>query len=532
MLNTGRVVAAGSRLFPISMPVRLDAWFSPRLERALVYAPASVYSRFAAAMFLYPLLLQSFSLVLLPQSIALFVASMLVVIETLPLTFLYFGASRRRRQVEAELPFIAMLFFILSHETFPNLPDAFARIEELGPGVFPGFSVEAQTLRRNLTYKTGSEASVVEETFADHPSMQFREFIHGYNTALVTGRDAHDFVRDESERMLDLLEARWKAFSNQVASITEVSFVVLAIFPIGMQMIAGAFLSGSSEALLLLTIVLLLGVTSGILAWMDGIQPVLYDARYPVRTVILGGVLLSASLSLYVLGVLSAVTASFAILLVSVAYVIHSRTFFVRLQKGEKETAAMLHDLAEETRAGVNLPTALSRLEDQSQRFESLDAPISTFVTLLDLGRPPKEAQRRIVHSSWLVKVSFALLAISFETGCGYEQLDKLSLSFRRIHDAKRSIQSSVLPFAVLGASVPVISVASYWFLGSIQGFDSLLPGLSATGSSWGVSLSIIATSVLTGFMVSKAYSFSLRSLVAVPPIMLTALVSFILFGL
>jgi hypothetical protein len=149
----------------------------------------------------------------------------------------------------------------------------------------------------------------------------------------------------------------------------------------------------------------------------------------------------------------------------------------------------------------------------------------------LSLGKSPRQAQHGVRHPSWLVRVSFGLLAVSLETGSGYEQLDRLSLSFRRMWDAKRSIQSSVLPFAVLGAAVPVISVAGYWFLSNMQGLSLLVPGLSLSGGPISIMASVMATSVLTGFIVSKAYSFSFRSLVGVPPILVAALASFFFFG-
>jgi hypothetical protein len=175
--------------------------------------------------------------------------------------------------------------------------------------------------------------------------------------------------------------------------------------------------------------------------------------------------------------------------------------------------------------------TGKKKQRDGSSRYPSLRDAISTFARLLSLGNSPKAAQRRVLHPSWLVKASFGLLAVSFETGCGYEQLEKLSLSFRRICDARRSIQSSVLPFAVLGASVPVISIASYWFLNNMQGLSFLVPGLTFQSGSISTVVSVIATSILTGFMVSKAYSLSFRSLVGVPPILIAAFFSFLFFG-
>jgi hypothetical protein len=316
-----------------------------------------------------------------------------------------------------------------------------------------------------------------------------------------------------------------------VSSVTEVAFICLAIFPIGVQMIAGALLSESSSDLLLASMALLVLVTLALLLWLDNAQPSFHDERYPLARVGLTSLALCGSVLLYLARVLTPVEAALLGFAASTAFVLSSRAFFHELREGEEEVVGMLHDLAEEARSGVSLPAALSRLQEDSFRYPSLSASISTFVRLLSLGRPPKQAQRRVMHPSWLVKVSFGLLAVSFETGSGYEQLDKLSLSFRRVCDARRSIQSSVLPFAVLGASVPVISIASYWFLSNMQGFSLLVPGVSFSGGSLSIGVSVIATSIMTGFIVSKAYSSSFRSLVGIPPILITALISMLLFG-
>ena len=434
--------------------------------------------------------------------------------------------------MEAELPFIAMLVYVLSHESFPSLRYAFEKIEGLGRDVFPAFHEESLALARNLTYQTGSEQSTTEATFDSNPSDLCREFIHGYLRTLSSGSDVHGFVKAESERLTGILEERWRSYSGMVSSVTEVAFMFLAIFPIGMQMIAGALLNESSAELLMSSLLLLVVVTGAILLWLDYAQPSLHDSRFPLSWVVVAAGTLCALIALYLLGVLGPTETALLALVASSAFVFFSRRFFKELRAGEREVVRMLHDLAEEARSGVSLPDALARLEDRASRYTSLGDAISTFTKALSLGQTPRLAQHRVRHPSWLVRVSFGLLAVSFETGSGYEQLDKLSLSFSRISDARRTIQSSVLPFAVLGSSVPAISVASYWFLSNMQGFSFLVPGLSLASGTLSVGVSVIASSILTGFIVSKAYSFSFRSLVGIPPILVTALLAFLFFGL
>ena len=149
---------------------------------------------------------------------------------------------------------------------------------------------------------------------------------------------------------------------------------------------------------------------------------------------------------------------------------------------GHDGVIGVIHDLAEESKAGASLPVALSRVMRYSARLPSTRESLRTFSVLLDLGYDPVAAQRRITHGSWLVKVSMSILAVAFQTGGGYELLDKLSVSFRRISDARRSLSVSILPFAVLGVFVPLISGAAVWFLSGIGSLGSFLPNLAAPG--------------------------------------------------
>jgi flagellar protein FlaJ len=540
------LVIAVARLFPFEAPPAVASYFSRKLEPALLFAAPPMYARFASACLLCPVLPEAFvSLALLdphllspaPTTVAVLLMSVLllfVLVQLLPFLLIFHRTSRRRRAIESELPFIAMLLYVLSHQSFPNIRDAFAKIGELGKDVFPAFNVESQALNRNLAYGRSSDLQTIENTFASNPSGQFREFIHGYLTTLGSGRDVHEFVREEANRLTSLLEEKWKAFTGMISTMTEVAFIFLAVFPIGMQMIAELSADASTSDMLVLSIFSLAIITIFLLLWMDYAQPALHDRKYSARVTMLAILTMGAGVCLYAERLIDPVETLLLGVVASSAYIGLSHGFFASLRAGETEIAGMLHDLAEDTRSGVTLPVALSHLQEESSRFPSLSGPISAFARMLSLGQSPKSAQKNVVHPSWLVKASFGLLALSVETGSGYEQLERLSLSFRRICDARRSIQSAVLPFAVLGAMVPVISVASYWFLSNMQGFSSLLPGLSFQGGglSVGVGVSVIATSILTGIIVSKAYSSSFRSLVGIPPILITALISILVFGL
>lgn len=531
MSRTERTVDLFSKLFPFDPPVWLANFLKPRLEAALLFVPPSSFAKFAMTSAVLPMVGEILAMAKFPQQFFLLTIALLLPVQVFPWLLLAYRRSWRRRSVEGELPFVAMLLFILSHESFANLPDAFKRIEQLGPETFPAFFAEAQNLAKNLAYGTGPELDATEETFRYHPDPQLRELIHGYLTTLVTGRDVHEFVREESERLLAVQEERWRSFSGLLSTMTEVSFIFLAVFPVGIQMIAGTFSAGSGSALLLVSMISLSLVAFALLLWMDLTQPLSHDQRYPPRLLFALLLAIFATLGVYYAGLIDPVEATALALALFLAYATHARGFFVTLKAGEKEAATMLHDLAELARAGMELPAAMARLLERPDGFPSVRESLSTFSRMLSLGQPPLVAMKRVHHPSWLVRVSFALLATTFETGGGYEQLDKLSLSFRRVSDSRRSIQASVLPFAFLAVAVPAISAASLWFLRSMQSLGPGLPFFAIQGGTNGAGGSILATSILTGLLVSKAYSQSLRNLWGVPPVLLSALLSFLFFG-
>ena len=458
------------------------------------------------------------------------VASLLVVAST-PIIFVSMRAQARRRSVDGELPFFAMLLYILSHGSSVSLASAFEKAEQLGDDVFPATAQESGRLRRNLAYSGEPEQATIERTFKNHPSRSLRELVHGYQTALSSGRDTHEFAREEAERLLGVQEDGWRSFSSALSSITEVSFIFLAIFPVGMQMVAGGFTGGRSSGLLAISTGALALVAFALLIWMDSSQPVSRDASLPTSRLV---ALLASSfavIAMYYLQLIVVYEAATALLALSSAYVFSSGGFFRTLGAGEREAAGMLHDLAEMTRSGVELPRALPALLDDPGSVAALRGPLATFAFQLSLGRTPVAAQKMISHPSWLVKVSFALLAVAFETGGGFEQLERLSSSLSRVTDSKSSARASVLPYAALGVAVPALSAASFWFLRNMlalsPGFQLFAVQITGTGAGG----SILACTVLTGILVSKAHSQTVKNAAGLPPLIASALISLLLFG-
>ena len=118
---------------------------------------------------------------------------------------------------------------------------------------------------------------VAEKAFAGHPSARVRAFVQGFLKTLATGKDISEFVRQETSSSIQKLEQAWSAFSVSVGSLAEVTFILLALFPVGLEMV-GATVSGFTSSFLFLASFALLAVAAVVfLVLTDSIQPVVYD---------------------------------------------------------------------------------------------------------------------------------------------------------------------------------------------------------------------------------------------------------------
>ncbi len=468
---------------------------------------------------------------LLPVPKSLLLIASLAVVQAIPFLVPAAMSHSRRRGVEAELPFFLIALSIFSRASTPSIDDGLRRVAALGDGAFPELRKEAAMVERDLTFVPGPPPSVVEANLGVHPSGKIREFVHGFTTTLTTGKSITEFVEGEALRQVELLEAKWKGFSESVGSLAEVSLMVLALFPVGLDMIAAAIPGVDSSEILILSLGLLSLFSVVLLVLMDSAQPVQHNATPGVLPLAMILVSWSVSTSLYMLGLVPMVVSLAIPLAVSALGFLRTREVFGRIRSGEAEVSRLLHDLAEESKAGVSLPEALGKVSAAGSEFDSIREPLSTFQQSIMLGEGPDEAQRRIVHPSWLVRLSFGMLSVAFATGAGFEQLERLSTFFRRLSDARRNAARSVLPFVMIGVIVPAISVSSMSFLsGFAQGGVPFLPSFTRVSESY-ILVSISAVALLTGLLLSKLFTQTARHSLAVPVLLASTLVSLLAFG-
>jgi len=506
--------------------------FSSLLASARMYVSPRLYSRFSVSLFVYPALGEALALVLLPPVQAALVLASLAILQLLPLLVPLVLSGSRRRSVEAEMPFFLIALSIMSRDTSPSIDDGLRRVAALGDKVFPALASESAMLERDLTFLPGSPTEVLQRAFQDNPSRSLRDFVHSFTTTLTTGKSVGEFVEEESQREVGLMESSWKGFSESVGSLAEVSLMVLALFPVGVEMIAAAIPGFASSLMLLVSMGLLAGFSAVLLLLLESVQPVTHNAVPSSSYILLTLATWALCTILYYERVVPVAVSLLVPLAVSILGFLRTRGCYDRIRRGDREISLLLHDLAEESKAGVSLPEALAKVTSGGHRFESIGGPLSAFHHSIMLGATPAEAQKTISHPSWLVRLSFGLLSVAFATGAGFEQLERLSSFFRRVADARRNASRSLLPFVLVGVIVPVISVASMNFLGGFNagGGIPFLPSFSEVSQSY-VLISISAVAMLTGLLLSKLFTQTSRHGVAIPLLMLSTLVSLLVFG-
>jgi archaellum biogenesis protein FlaJ (TadC family) len=505
----------------------------PLLSSASVFVSPRAYSRFVVSVLTFGALGEALALLLLPTERAVLIVGALAAVQAMPVAILYSRANSRRRAADAELPFFLMTLSVFVNEANPTIQEGFRRVASIGARVFPAFAREGELLERDDAFVPGSPMGVAEKAFARHPSARVRAFVQGFLKTLGTGKDISDFVRQETSFQMQKLEHSWSSFSSSVGSLAEVTFILLALFPVGLEMI-GAAVSGFSTSFLFLASFALLAVMAAIfLLLTDSMQPVVYDR--PPSAIWLAASLLGWSLSTvaFAAGVFGSREYVLAALCVSLFGFYETRRHYSRTRKGEEEVGAMLHDLAEQSKAGVSLPEALSKLSLQAGTFSSIREPVLAFYQATRLGLTPVEAQRRVAHPSWLVRLGFGILSVAFETGAGFEHLEELSSLFRRVAEARKSVTQSMIPFVLIGAIVPVISVAAITFLAGFaqQSVPIGLPLFAVQASKTSLILSVSIVSVLSGVLLSKLLTQTVRHQLALPILMASTLVSLLAFG-
>jgi hypothetical protein len=451
-----------------------------------------------------------------------------LLISLLPIALPKLIVETRKLTVESEFPFFLLLAYILSFRGGPHIEGTFDVIYRAGESNFKALSREGRILERSLYYTPGNRLDIIEKTLGSVPSRTFSSFIHNYMTTLRSGGKISSFLLNEASMSLNSLISRWDSFVKGSSTLLEVSFVFLAILPIGLEVLYST-ISVSEQTYLILTTTSLLLASVATLTIFEISQPRLADERYPAYAAFFLISALAFLVSLSMNGLLSLRLLFLISLFISLVYLFFSHRFFSLIYRGEEEAALFLHRVSEYSKAGTP-PVKILQEVNLSKEFHAIRRSLIIFMNLLVTGSKPVDAVKKIRFPSWLVRYSFLLAAVAFEVGAGYEQIERAYSLFKSIASSKRLVRSSTIPFLLTGCIIPPLSLFGVWFLSRIKG--SIFQFAVGSFSIVSAVLAVYMVSVAIGIILSKFYSLSIRSMYALPLTFLSMTVGMIILGI
>ncbi|MEM3993739.1 MAG: hypothetical protein QXW93_05990, partial [Desulfurococcaceae archaeon] len=193
-------------------------------------------------------LFNKLELLLLLTTLACFTIT--VFLYYMPVILIKSWSAQRKTAVEIELPYLLILFRVLSSLRLP-IYDIFSVIEE--SNALKAWSREIALARKISTFSPASLISAVDLVCENHPSQKVRELFRRVVMAAMTMSD----VKDVAERVYDAIYS-W--FESKISNLTEYftiiagsSMLVYLLIPIIVFAIAPVLL-GSISAILIITL--------------------------------------------------------------------------------------------------------------------------------------------------------------------------------------------------------------------------------------------------------------------------------------
>ncbi|MEM4622646.1 MAG: hypothetical protein QW816_01125 [Desulfurococcaceae archaeon] len=193
-------------------------------------------------------LFNKLELLLLLTTLACFTIT--VFLYYMPVILIKSWSAQRKTAVEIELPYLLILFRVLSSLRLP-IYDIFSVIEE--SNALKAWSREIALARKISTFSPASLISAVDLMCENHPSQKVRELFRRVVMAAMTMSDVKDVV----ERVYDAIYS-W--FESKISNLTEYftiiagsSMLVYLLIPIIVFAIAPVLL-GSISAILIITL--------------------------------------------------------------------------------------------------------------------------------------------------------------------------------------------------------------------------------------------------------------------------------------
>lgn len=502
---------------------RLERFFGPLLANAGLYVSATEYTRFFFC--ILTLLLSFEALMILFNVPIMFLVLTAILFFFFPLVLPLMISSSKNSRLASEAPFFLVMVYLCSYRGKPALESAFEALKRIPVDLLPEFFNQSLILARNTVYSGISRIKELERTFSRIPYSQFRSFVLKYSSSITAGSDLTSFISSEVESFLFNLEERWHNFVSTSSSLIEVSFILMGVLPIGLEITFSSFSIPPDFYVISVTLIIAL-CTFMVVGLCDYSRPRVYDRHYSstaFAVFILSFCALAAS---YMLRLVSFIVCCFLSLVLSLTYSFLSYRHFSKICKSEEEVTFLLHELSEKARAGKALLPSL-QICLSNKTYQTIGRDISLFVVSLMSGIKPIDASKQVYNNSWFTRLAFALIGFSFEIGAGFEQLERIHSLYKRVLSAKKYVMSSVLPFAFLACVIPPLSFFSISFISNLRGLSiSFFP---TTLQLEPLLFSIFVVSLVSGIIVSKFYTGSLKEAFIVTPILVSTFVSYLL---
>jgi len=437
-----------------------------------------------------------------------------------PIIVLSSKAGDRRRRVEEELPWFALLATVAQHAGVP-LHEAMLMVLER-PDLFPAMKDEALNVRKKIEVMGRDAVSALEELAEDHPSRRFRRFIRGYTSLLRTGGDLTAYLESRLREYLRDLGFRLREYGQKALTLVEVSTIVYLVMMSALVFGGAAGSAASAGVLALFAAVVCPAVAAVMYAVAHITQPKFRD-RVGANHVVAAFTVLTAGIAALIAVLRGLGDPATAVLAITAAlgfgYGLQFHAALRRIRREEDALPDFVRDVAELRKVGYTPARAIKQIARSRKYDGPLDDVVKSLASQVSFNVPLSVT--RVPSGSWLVQTVTWILGKIEDTGGGTPRTLELITDFLEdVQQARKHMVSSLKVYDVLTSATPIILVAvtsmAAAFIGIIAPAtrSSAIPFLQFGNVNWTVvKAAVVSASVASAFVAGKVVDGTVKSL-------------------
>ena len=466
------------------------------------------------------------------------------IVAILPLLYLESAKSKRRSEIERELPFY-LAYASIVQRSGVSLLESMLRLRRYD--VFRTMKRESNL----LTLSLGRTPNEVLKDYAEfNPNDDFKKIVESYLNVLKSGGDVATHLDDSLNILLERLRKRCEKFVETVALLSEVLVALFILLPL--TVIIGSLAFAQYQTLIhvwlfILTIPLL---TIVIYYAIDKIQPKIPSEEIFTRKDIIP-ITLGAFASYMLFNVLrflfdftTSLGLSLIVALVTPSVIYNIRMRDVRIQ--EESISQFLRDLTERIRIGSDMLSSLEEISRGAYKKEFLDV-ILKIKNVLALNSPVEFVTSLPWIKSWLFRyVMFMISELASLGALAVNPLVSLTRFMDEFFEIRSNLISSLKPYIFLFIITPTLIALPTMLMQAIlieQIEKTLfpLPGLSPAAIRMtvflmqimvlfiSISLGILAAKMRNGTWINTTYACISLSVALITLIIGEKLIEFVL---